>query len=127
MTGYEAADRVKHLVDLRYANDLVVQGFLRAPGSQCVGNFKAGYVNLVPNPAEVKLTENPNYRAWYTSGDGQRRRDVTDMSDEEFERSCGLSPPIFGRWTSTSSSPQWCSSATTTLPAEFTTAAASAT
>ncbi len=46
--------------------------------------FRAGLVMLEPNPYSTELPEDTEFRIWFTSHDGSVRRDVTDMSAEEF-------------------------------------------
>jgi hypothetical protein len=81
VTEWEAKGHLDHLQRVADETRLTAFGFtLTSPGS--LFQLKAGKIELEPPPSE-ELPSDTDFRLQYVSWDGQRRRDVTDMTDAE--------------------------------------------
>jgi hypothetical protein len=80
----KAGQRLLQFQTLARKKGLTVSGYMPATGVWILADFKAGPVMLEPNPGAPEVPHDSQFRIWYTSWDGLRRRDVTEMGDDDF-------------------------------------------
>ena len=94
MTALEAKDRLGQFQRVGEDNKLTVFGFLQGHYQHMIWDFAAGRLQIEPEIHEAEEpAEPPDYRIVYTSRDGERRRDITDLTDDEFVAFMQSEPP----------------------------------
>lgn len=83
MRPQEARNRLIQLHHVGEANSLTVYGFLEGHTALIVHDFSAGKVEIEPPFANAK-DDGVDHRLIYTSWDGERSRDLTDLTDAAF-------------------------------------------
>jgi hypothetical protein len=95
MNHADASYHIDHLQRLGFRKGLLAEGWMMKDGVW-ITNFQAGPI-MIEAISHEKQPVSSDYAVIYSSWDGQRRQDVSDLSEEEFVQYMLSQPKSLGR------------------------------